>query len=191
MAGVSYIFETEDGNLLSRLRRMSERMDDLSSFYKPLGEHMIRSTAENFKAETDPDGQAWKPLLPATIARRKKRGQTPIAILRATKNTGLASSISAQADANELRVGSPKEYAAIHQLGGTINKPARKGKIYRTKGEDGKVGNRFVSKKTANHVTDVDIPAHQIKISARPFIGIGGEDVVAIIELADDWLHDF
>lgn len=170
MAGVSYIFETDDDGLLGRMRLMSERMDDLSSFYKPLGEHMLRSTAQNFETETDPDGKAWKTLLPATIARRKKRGQTPIAILRATKNTGLSSSISAQADANELRVGSPKVYAAIHQLGGAISKAARKGKAF---GRD-----------------DVSIPAHKINIPARPYIGIGDEDVIAIIELADDWLHD-
>ena len=168
MTGISYTFETDDEIILARFDQLTDRLDDLGGFYKNVGEHMLRSAKQNFEAEASPDGEPWKELLPQTIRRREKRGQTPIQILRATRNTGLAASINYQLEPGLVRIGSPKEYAAIHQLGGVIKNKARKGKAF---GRD-----------------DVAIPAHTINIPARPYIGVGPDDQVAIIEIADAWL---
>ncbi|WP_299165811.1 phage virion morphogenesis protein [uncultured Tateyamaria sp.] len=169
MTGVSITYQAEDEEILLRLAQLSDRLDDTSGFYKNVGEHMLRSTKANFEGEVSPDGQPWKPLMPSTMRRREKRGQTPIQILRATRNTGLAASINYQVETDLVRIGSPKEYAAIHQLGGTIKRKARKGKAF---GKD-----------------DVSVPAHTINIPARPYIGVGADDEVIIIEIADEWLN--
>lgn len=59
-------------------------------------------------------------------------------------------------------------HAAIHQFGGTINRPARVGKVF-------------------NH-KKASVRAYTIIIPARPFLGLSEDDRIAIIELADEWL---
>lgn len=174
MAGISLEVEIEDVQVLKRLSDLVDRMSNPKPFYGAVGEELVGSTAENFRNEAGPDGGAWVPHSQSTIKSRIRKGQMPLSILRS--NTGgksgstLAGSISHQPTATEVRVGSPSEYAAIHQLGGTIKKKARKGKAF---GRD-----------------DVQFSAHEIKIPARPFIGIGAYDWDLIFETADDWLHD-
>ena len=142
--------------------------------------------------QSGPDGRAWTPLASATVKARTRRGQTPITILRSNSKgkigSSLAGSINARVTDDEVRVGSAVEYAAIHQLGGTINKPARQGQIFRRRGKDGTVGRRFVKKKEADVVTEVAIPAHAITIPARPFLGISVADQADIFEAAERWL---
>ncbi|OOF84641.1 hypothetical protein BKG93_06665 [Rodentibacter ratti] len=63
--------------------------------------------------------------------------------------------------------------AAVHEYGAVISVPERKATIHRKinkKGEwTNKYGSRFVKKSQSNFDTDVTIPAHTIKIEARPF----------------------
>ena len=87
-----------------------------------------------------------------------------------------------------MRIGSPVEYAAIHQLGGTIQQPDRAAKIYRKRDADGKIGRRFVKKSAADVITDVTIPGRAIIIPARPYLGLSPADEAAILEDAADWL---
>jgi phage virion morphogenesis protein len=187
MTGMSYEFDASEA--LAGTEELKRRIAQSSGFYKNVGDYLTRSTLENFKRETSPDGQPWKPLLPSTIRNRASQGQTPIAILRAQGD--LAGSINAQAGSTEVKIGSAVPHAAIHQLGGTIKKPARKGEIFLKRNEKtGEIGNRFVKKSKANAVQDVNIPAHQITIPARPYLGVSDADITAIIEIADEWLHD-
>lgn len=95
-----------------------------------------------------------------------KKGQVPIKILTATK--ALNASIFFQVEGEALKVGSGLPYAAIHQLGGTINRPARTGKAF---GRE-----------------NMSIPAYTITIPARPYLGVSAAYEVVIIELAEDWL---
>ncbi len=188
MVGVSVQVELNEQEKRDQLRELVERMENPAGFYKNVGAHMIRSTHINFERETAPSGIPWQKLMPKTIARRKKRGRAALKILRETGV--LKGSISARASREQVAVGTPVVYAAIHQLGGKIEKPERHAVIYRHKDEKtGKVGNRFRTKKDANLKTKVTIPAHTINIPARPFLGISKDDESEIINIAQNWLH--
>ena len=70
------------------------------------------------------------------VKARTRAGQLPLTILRSNSKgkigSSLAGSINARSTNDEVRIGSPVEYAAIHQLGGTIQKPARAAKTTKT-----------------------------------------------------------
>lgn len=192
MAGVSVDISFDKAESQNRLADIVERLSDRRGFYEDVGNLLMDSTAQRFIDQKDPAGRPWRPLKPGTIKARMRNGQTPITILRSNSKhragTPLAGSINMAASDDDLRIGSPVAYAAIHQLGGTIDKPARQAKIYRMADKDGKVGRRFVPKAEANHVTDVTIPAHKITIPARPYIGISALDQTRIQEQAEVWL---
>lgn len=186
MTGISIKVELQAEGAEAQLQELLDRMDNRRPFFMSVGERLLGSTKDRFKTATAPDGTPWTPLKPATIRARERRKLTPIAILRARGL--LAGSINYVATNDEVRIGSPVASAAIHQLGGTIEKPARPAKIYRKRNPDGSVGRRFVRKSESDHVTDVTIPAHTITIPARPFLGISTADEQGILEDAVDWL---
>ena len=188
MTGITIDIEIDDAAIQARLTELLARMEHPHGFYKNVGEHMLNSTRANFEREAGPDGTPWARLRAATIRARERKGQVPIQILRATSR--LAASINYMATDSEARWGSPMPYAAIHQLGGTINRSARTGKIYRKRDETGQLGRRFVSKQEATDITEVGIGAHTITMPARPFLGMSAADQQAVIGIAEDWLGD-
>lgn len=192
MSGISIEVELQEAEAQARLRALLDRMDRRQPFFAAVGEILVASAGRNFQAQSGPDGKAWTPLRPKTVKARTRAGQLPLTILRSNSRgkigSSLAGSINYQASNDEVRIGSPVEYAAIHQLGGTIQKPARAAKIYRKRGEDGKIGRRFVKKSEADVVTDVEIGAHAITIPARPFLGVSAADQEDIFDAAEDWL---
>lgn len=186
MTGISLKAELDATEAQAKLRAMIGLMGRKRPFFEDVGNLLVASIGRRFRAERAPDGTPWAPLKPATIKARMKRRRSKISILRETGR--LAGSINYKAGDDEVRVGSPDERAAIHQLGGIIEMPARVAKIYRRKAKDGAVGRRFVKKKKANVVTDVSITAHRITIPARPFLGISAEDQADIMAAAERWL---
>ena len=186
MTGISIKAELDATDAQRKLRAMIGLMDRKKPFFDDVGNLLVASVGRRFKAERAPDGTPWAPLAPATIKARTRRRRSKISILRETGR--MAGSVNYQASDDEVRIGSPDERAAIHQLGGTIAMPGRAAKIYRRKGKDGTVGRRFVKKSKANHVTDTMIPAHSITIPARSFLGISAEDQTDIMAAAERWL---
>lgn len=187
MTGISLTITIDDALVRGDLREMIARIDHPGPFYNAIGNLLVASVGENFLAERAPDGTPWTPLAPATIATRRRRGSSAIAILR--ERGYLKGSISHQVEAGGVRVGATVPYAAIHQFGGTINKAARSGKIYRRQFADGSFGRQFAKRKNKTTVaTDVSIGAHTITIPARPYLGIGAGDIDDIQRLADRWL---
>lgn len=187
MTGISIKVDLEKDEARLGLRALLDRMDDRRPFFAAVGERMVGSSKDRFRAENAPDGTAWKPLRPATIKARQNRGRSAIKILR--ERGYLAGSINYDATAEQVSIGSAVETAAIHQLGGTINKPARAAKIYRKLERDGSIGRRFVKKRLKQKVeTDVTIPAHKIIIPARPYLGLTAADEAGIREDAEGWL---
>lgn len=190
MTGISLQFELRDEEARRRLQDMIDRMDNRLPFLERVGDRLVRTASDSFRNERAPDGTPWTPLKARTIKARIRKGQLPLTILKTNTRIGssLAGSINRIATNDEVRIGSPVAYAAIHQLGGTIQQPARAAKIYRMKDAQGNVGRRFVRKDKANHVTDVQIPAHSVTIPARPFLGVSDDDRAGIMEDAEDWL---
>lgn len=166
MTGISISVELHDEVAQSYLKWTLDRLDNRRPLFASIGERLVKSASDNFRSEKGPDGKPWQPLHPRTVRARERAKLTPIAILRARGH--LAGSINYAATNDEVRIGTPVEYAAVHQLGGTIRQPDRPAKIYRKRDADGKIGRRFVRKSEADVVTDVTIPGRSITIPARP-----------------------
>lgn len=88
--------------------------------------------------------------------------------------------------AAEVEVGSNTKYAAAHQLGATIDKAERQVAVrYRSVAGRVLFAGRKHKRATERQVT---MPAHQVAIPARPFLGISLEDDREIRELVLEWL---
>lgn len=183
MSGISIKIGLTDEEARASLQQLLDRMENPLDFYNGVGDRLVGSAGENFRREAGPDGTPWLSLRPATIAARVRNKQTPLTILRSNDKdkigSPLAGSINAAASADWVRVGSPKEYAAIHQLGGTIQKTA---------GKRWMAGRRFAKREERPDGHEVDIAAHAIRIPARPFLGVSRDDEAGILEEADLWL---
>ena len=136
-----------------------KKMADKKLLMATIGETLVSSTLKRFTREESPEGVAWEKSERAM----SQGGQT-------LSDTGLLKrSIEYAATPTKVMVGSNKEYARIHQKGGII-KP-KNGKALKFKGRDGK--NVFVK---------------QVKIPARPYLGISEEDKKEVRETINDFL---
>ena len=81
--------------------------------YLAIGEDLVLSTKRRFETSTAPDGKRWAPNK-ATTLKRKKGNKPLIGDLSL-----LSQQIYYELDANGLRIGSTREYAAMQHFGGT------------------------------------------------------------------------
>lgn len=164
MTGVTLTIDLDDTEVQDRLLQLIERMDRPIGFFKLAGEHFTEtSIPDHFAKEAAPDGTPWASLQPATVARREKRRQTPIRILRASGSAAsLSASITSRVADTWLEVGTNTIYAGTHQFG------AAKG--------------AFENDGRGRPLPWGDIPA-------RPFLGVSGEDEAELIRIATDWLE--
>jgi len=181
MAGAKLTFIVEDQAARAMLERQSA--PESGPLANRIGEYLLRSTQDRFKTQTAPDGTAWAPLT-KRYAKRKKYNQDKILTLRGY----LRSQIHYQViDDKTVEIGSNMKYAAIHQFGGEVDIPSRPAKVrYRSKA--GRV--LFAGKKHSKGVTErqVTIPAHTIKMPARPFLGISQADDKEIRDIIREWV---
>lgn len=188
MSGISYKLNLSDSEVRARLRQLLGLMDRPIGFYRNIGEYLLTATMENFRRESSPDGAPWERLKRRTIRRRERKGLTPINILRARGR--LAGSINYAATDNEVRIGSPMPYAAIHQLGGDIIIPGHTRTIYQNyDARTETLDQRFRKKSRSNFARDVAVGSYTIHIPARPYLGLGEKDQPAIIAIAENWLR--
>ncbi|MBJ3783413.1 phage virion morphogenesis protein [Devosia sediminis] len=189
MAGVS--FSLDDKEAQEALAQLERAAANPEGAYHAIGAHFVFSTQRNIEQETAPDGQKWRPLSPRTAAKRIGRGRAARRrgynhILRVTAR--LYQSISYGVVPSGVEWGSNLVYARIHQLGGTIDMKPRTGTV--SMRNIRKRGNRFVragSKGAESRV--VQIRGHQVRIPARPFLGISAYDRQAIPEIVADHLR--
>lgn len=160
MAGITFTVELQDTEAKTRLSELVSRMERPIGFYKNVGEYLTEvAIPRNFANESSPSGQPWARLRPTTIRARERKGQTPLAILRASGR--LAASIISQADDHGVRVGSPVPQAAVMQFGaaqGAFGKSSRGGPI--------PWGN----------------------IPGREYLGLSPADELEIYAIAEEWL---
>lgn len=184
MTGIDISITVQDEPTLAPLRALLARFDRREPFFKGVAGQLMASTSDRFRSQTDPQGRPWTPLAASTIRNRIRNRQLPLTILRSNRRgmagSPLAGSIHASATNDEARVGSVKPYAAIHQLGGVIDKPA---------GSRWMAGRRFARKADHPEGRAVAIPAHRITIPARPFLGLSPGDEAAILDEAERWLR--
>lgn len=99
------------------LDKLFERTTDLKPLMKNIAGTMADAVEENFKQEGRPE---WAKLKDSTIKLRTQKGYWPGKILQMRGE--LAASITSNYDESSAIVGTNKEYARIHQLGGDTGK---------------------------------------------------------------------
>ena len=143
---------------LSQLKRDLAALGDFDGLglNKKIGEVLVSSTKKRFEDETAPDGTKW----PKSYRASAKGGQT------LSDKGRLKNSISYQASATKVEVGTNVKYAHVHQEGMEIK--AKNAKFLRFR-----VGGGWAKKK-------------KVTIPKRPFLGISDEDMEEI----DDTILD-
>lgn len=152
-----------DAALLKLIRATKQRHDLMTA----LAGTMLDAVEENFQQEGRPKWLGWSP------AYAKKRGSGKI-----LQKTGrLAASIRAAITNDDATVGSNVRYARIHNEGGEIKHDARTTNLYFKQYKSGGVSRQFVKKRNSNFVQSATIGAHTVKMPARPFLQLTGEDI--------------
>lgn len=148
-----------------------------------LGEYLQASTEARFKTQTAPDGAPWAALQPH-YAQRKKYAKDKILTLRGYLRGTLFHQVI---DSNTVEIGSNRKYAAIHQLGGTIEQPP-KSRRQRYRSVAGRV--LFAGRRHSQGVTErwSTRSAYQVHLPARPFLGISNADDTEIRAIILNWV---
>jgi phage virion morphogenesis protein len=157
MTGVTLTASLDDAALQAALGRLAHLAANPAPLLKQIGTGIVDATHGRFQTQTDPWGRPWAPLSPAYAALKTT---TQILFERGR----LWESIHWKVDGRQVLVGSVKEYAAIHQFGGTIKPKGAKALVFRLM-LGGKPG--FVR-------------AHSVTIPARPYLGMGAADRAAV-----------
>lgn len=149
--------------ILSALQNLTAVLGDLAPIMQDIAEYGVVSTKERFTSGTAPDGAAWAPNSPVTLARKK--GTRPL-----IGETGLlAAQIFHSSTADTAIWGSDRIQAAVMQFG------AAQGEFGASIGKDKKGRDHF------HHLPWGDIPA-------RPFIGLSDDDQTNILDIISDAL---
>ena len=104
----------ENKEVEEALLELASRTENLRPLMKNIAGILASSTEENFKNEGRPE--KWTDLADITKKKREKIKKWPGQILQVEGQ--LAGSVNTQYDNESAVIGSNKEYAAIHQLGG-------------------------------------------------------------------------
>lgn len=167
----AFKIEINDRPVIEALNRLVESCDDLTPAMRAIATALQSQTEENFSAEAGPLGK-W----PAVKDKKRQGGK----ILQDTGR--LAASVTPFWSASEAGIGSNAIYAAIHQLGGTIEKAAQsrlvrhrtnaKGELLRSDALGGK--GLVFAKKGHKRVAErwFEQGAHSVTIPARPYLPV-------------------
>ena len=184
------------GDAGKRINDAARQLKDGRSLFKLLAGTLEAETEANFAAQGRP---SWVPLSAATKRERLKRNKGS-SILKILQDSGiLAASISSDYGDDFAVVGAggaAKDYAAIQQVGGTIERPAYsiktrlrtdvKGSLVR-QATEGKGKNLAVfAKDSHKRVREVKstVDAYSVKIPARPYLPFDGPPESATLQPA-------
>jgi phage virion morphogenesis protein len=175
----SFKTEVDDRVVQAALTRLAESGRDMSAPMRAVARALRNITEDAFQKQASPFGPAWAALKKSTLKGRRGGGSGA----KILQDTGqLAASISSSSDATSATVTAGKRYAAIHQFGGTIERPAystktrhrtdRKGNLLRT-GQFGGKGLIF-AKDSHKSVLERwhEVNGFSIDIPARPFMPV-------------------
>lgn len=168
--------EIKIGVAAAKLAEAQKLLADGRSMFRQIAQALEAETERNFEAQGRP---SWVPLKATTIAARNKRNNGG-SVLRILQDRGiLAASISTDYGVDFAQVGANTPYAAIHQLGGTIERAPystktrlrtdAKGNLLR-QGKDGKLA--VFAKDRHKRVRESwhEVGAFTVNIPARPYL---------------------
>lgn len=109
MAETRIDFDTTQADAF--LKQLAAQLTDMTPVMSDIGELLIGSTRDRFRLGMAPDGTAWVPNSPATLAR--KRGSKPLI----GESRSLSTLFAYEARPDGVSWGSNLIYAAVQQMG--------------------------------------------------------------------------
>lgn len=151
------------------ITRLIVKLTKARKYFENVGRYVQRQTIhERFDKEQSPNGEKWKPLSSSRVKQRMKRHKS--GNMKILQDTGeLRRSIKYQADDEGVIIGSNLNYAKLHQFGGTRTLK-REGTYKHNYSKTKREGERYSYQR-------------QIRIPARPYLGITQSEVEHIKEL--------
>lgn len=156
--------------------------------FRSLALMLEQETETNFERQGRP---SWVPLKAATIAEKQKRNKHSSVLKVLQDSSMLASNIVTYHDESMAQVGANRAYAAIHQYGGTINRPAHSVKVRLRKDAKGRLDRQGSLGKSVDsriaggavfagnrHTRVIEkwatVEAYKIDIPSRPYLPFSG-----------------
>ena len=182
MAGAQNVIDiaVNDAELKAALQQLAAKLNDLTPFFKDVGETLLNSTRERFRSQRAPDGTPWAPLSPAYAARKKRHKDKPLTLSGALRGT-----LVKQTDQDSLRIGTPLIYGATHQFG------AAKGSFGTVTARVNEYTRRSRSGATFTvraHTRQMTVPWGDIP--ARPFLGLSADDRSDLLDALQAYLAE-
>ncbi len=181
----------EDAALRAGLADLQAKLGRMKPALNDIGEALLNSTRERFRSETDPDGNKWRPLSPAYARKKALKGNSKTILqLRGY----LFGSLTYQATDTVLEIGSNRDYAAIHQFGGVITRPAGSGSVRLRTDRRGNLIRRgnlavFASRRQKLATVREFVRGPSVaRIPARPFLGLSTADRSTALQIVSDYL---
>ncbi|MEA5090815.1 phage virion morphogenesis protein [Solidesulfovibrio sp.] len=168
MAGVT--IRIEDNALRTALASLSARLGNMQDVMDAIGSRLVGRARDDYAREQAPDGTPWQPLAASTRRSRQRTGHWPGPILRVSGKLFRSLNYKPSPMSVELGAGwnESAAYAAIHQFGGRVLRPMRRGVLRFKIDKDGR--SRFAKKSKANFEQDVTFGGDPITIPARPYL---------------------
>jgi phage gpG-like protein len=153
-------FNLDEAN--AAFARLEAALTDFTPLMEDLGEYFVETTKQRFKEGTSPEGVAWAPKSPATLAAYARRGDRKDARPLFGPSLELHKQIFHEATATGVEWGSNLIYSGVMQFGAA-------------KGEFGRASN-------GSSIPWGNIPA-------RPFIGVSESDMAYLIATIEAWIE--
>lgn len=177
MTGARVTITVDDRGLTALFARLRAAGADLGPAMEDIAGELEETARRRFESGVGPGGVPWTPSARAI----RSGGKTLV------DSGQLLASITSRSSRSEAEAGTNKDYAALHQFGGTVDRPARTVTTYRR--VTGKMERfadwRFVKKGKANYAEDHAVAGHKAVYPARPFLGVDAGDerrIVGILE---------
>ena len=105
--------ELDNSPVTEALQQLLERTDNIDPVLQEIGEHLVFTTKRRFTTKTAPDGTPWDDN--SDLTQSIKGRNDPLV----GESGRLGNEIYYQVRGGVLQIGSPMEYAAMQQFGGT------------------------------------------------------------------------
>lgn len=181
--------KVEDAEVNRSLSSVQRAAENPAAIMSAVAGFLVTTTQRHIEREAGPDGP-WPRLSPRTANKRigrRRRGYENM--LRVSGR--LYNSLTGESGADFALVGSNLPYAAIHQLGGTIEQPAREQEIYQNyNARSDTFDPRFRPRRSSNFARTVKVGGHTVTIPARPYLYLDDTDRAEIEAIVADGLRD-
>ncbi len=174
MAGIGITIEADAESALMQVLGYLAAFDQHKpELFDAIGHTVVNNIRSRWQRGEGLEG-AWR-----LSGRVKRQGGTT---LRDTSR--LMNSITHNATADGVEIGTNTEYGAIHHFGGEIHYAARMRRMYfRQNQRTGLVGNRFVNRARSNFSQDAMVPAYKVNMPRRPWLGLTEGDELEVMDL--------